>query len=57
MASAQDLGVLAVIQLEATIKDIERAFPQSSIFEFLGVTNDSAIDLVYLFESTVPHDE
>ena len=57
MACAQNFGVVAVIQFEASIKDIERAFPQSSVFELLGVTNDASIDLVHLFEATVLHDE
>ena len=57
MTSAQDFGVLAVIQLKAAIEDIERAFPQSAIFELFGVPNDAAFDLVHLFETTILHDE
>ena len=57
MACAQNFGVVAVIQFEASIKDIERAFPQSAIFELLGVTNDPTVDLVDLFETTILHDE
>ena len=54
---AQDFGLGAVIQLEAAIKDVQRAFPQSAIFELFGVTNDAAFDLVHLFETTILHDE
>ena len=54
---AQDFGLGAVIQLKTTIEDVQRTFPQSAIFELLGVTNDASIDLVHLFEATVLHDE
>ena len=54
---AQNFGVVAVVQLKAAIKDIERAFPQPGVLEFLGVTNDSAVNLVHLFKATVLHDE
>ena len=54
---AQDFGLGAVVQFEAAIKDIKRAFPQSGIFELLCVPNDAAFDLVHLFETTILHDE
>ena len=57
MASAQNFGVVAVVQLKAAIKDIERAFPQTGVLEFLCVPNDATINLVHLFKATVLHDE
>ena len=57
VAGTENLRFFAVIKFEPPIKDIERAFPQPSVFEFLGVPNDSAVNLVHLFESPVLHNE
>ena len=57
VAGTENLRFFAVIKFEPAIKNVERTFPQPSVFEFLGVPNDSAVNLVHLFESPVLHNE
>ena len=57
VAGTENLRFFAVIKFEPAIKNVQRTFPQPRVFELLGVPNDATINLVHLFESTIPHNE
>ena len=57
VARSQELFFFSVFKLESVVEDIERAFPQTFVAVGLGVTNDSALNLVDLFEPAILHDD
>jgi hypothetical protein len=53
---ANQLSVITEINSEAIIECIEGAVPKAIITEGISIANDSALDLINLFKTTVLHE-
>ena len=54
---AQHSRIVAEIDLQSLVKDVEGAFPQSVVLEGLAVSHDATVDLVHLVETAILHDD
>ena len=53
---ANDFGLCRKVDGHSSIKCIKRTFPKPFVPKFIAIADDSALDLVDLFEAALFHD-